>query len=325
MNISVVIPTLNEEDNLPSCLKALLRQKQEGDEIIVVDGGSTDSTIDITKKAAEVDDNVRIFEPDGDYGVGLGEGRHIGTLKANHEVVAQTDADAIPPDGWLEQIRHHFMEDDKLSVLWGNIEDRNGVPIRNMTGKFWSLMGGVSGNNTSYRREHYMEMTEGYPDVDFAEDVILIGKLAWEGKAKRDPALVMRMNMDRKRYQTGPILGWGGASMLTGAYLGGTPGMLLGGVGAGLAGTEMVYEPIAQSMEVPKSEVERQTPHHDAVGMAALGAGGAIGGPVGVAITGVGAGVMGHHWLTEGISASPTGLEQASEVVRTVKDTAELS
>ena len=52
MAISIIIPALNEEKNIASCLEAI-RQNAEGEEIeiIVVDGGSSDRTIESAKKA----------------------------------------------------------------------------------------------------------------------------------------------------------------------------------------------------------------------------------------------------------------------------------
>ena len=47
MRISVVIPVLNEEKRLPECLKALNNNREKPYEIIVADGGSTDSTKEI--------------------------------------------------------------------------------------------------------------------------------------------------------------------------------------------------------------------------------------------------------------------------------------
>lgn len=45
--ISVVLATYNEEKNLPDCLESV---KDLADEIIIVDGGSTDKTVEIAKK-----------------------------------------------------------------------------------------------------------------------------------------------------------------------------------------------------------------------------------------------------------------------------------
>ena len=54
MRLSVVIPALNEERHLGQLLSDLQRQSRRPDEIIVVDAGSTDATVDIAKRSQGV-------------------------------------------------------------------------------------------------------------------------------------------------------------------------------------------------------------------------------------------------------------------------------
>lgn len=51
MSVSIVIPALNEEEYLARCLRALLPQLERipGSEVIVVDNGSTDRTVEVAK------------------------------------------------------------------------------------------------------------------------------------------------------------------------------------------------------------------------------------------------------------------------------------
>lgn len=300
MDISIVIPTLNEEDNLPECIELLEKQMYGGDELIVVDGGSDDNTVPYSKEHA---DKVFIATADGEPST-IGAARHVGVLKAENEVVAQTDADGRPPDGWLETIRHDFENDEDLTVLWGNIEDTNGVPIRNMVGKFSTLLRGASGNNTAFRKEKYMELKQGYPNVNFMEDTAVINNLAKIGKAERDEDLVMRMNMERDRYQKYPIVGVGATSLAAGHIVGGEFGNIIQGVGIGLAGTEVTYEKIVEDRKISM--------HHDSLGAHVASLGGMIGDEVGHTVTGAGIGMILHHWVTEGMSFAPTPLQALS-------------
>ena len=83
--VSVVIPTLNEAGNILEALETLDRELVYPKEIIVVDGNSTDGTIDIVKKT-----NARlIIEPRRGYGLAL----RVGMKAAKGDVVVMVDGD----------------------------------------------------------------------------------------------------------------------------------------------------------------------------------------------------------------------------------------
>ncbi|HIG78415.1 MAG TPA: glycosyltransferase, partial [Cycloclasticus sp.] len=51
-DISIIIPTLNEEGVLGGTLQSLKVIQRQGAEVIIVDGGSVDATLDIAKQFA---------------------------------------------------------------------------------------------------------------------------------------------------------------------------------------------------------------------------------------------------------------------------------
>ncbi|MEM3562636.1 MAG: glycosyltransferase [Candidatus Jordarchaeaceae archaeon] len=54
MLISVVVPTLNEQDNIERCLRSIILQEvSEPFEVIVCDGGSIDGTVSIAERYAD--------------------------------------------------------------------------------------------------------------------------------------------------------------------------------------------------------------------------------------------------------------------------------
>ncbi len=81
MKVSIVIPTLNEEKNLPDVLKEI---KNKADEIIVVDGHSTDKTVEVAKKF-----NVKVIYDD----IGKGSALRKGMLAAKGDIIITMDAD----------------------------------------------------------------------------------------------------------------------------------------------------------------------------------------------------------------------------------------
>ncbi len=83
--ISVVIPVKNEEDTIERCLEAVFSQSLKPHEVIVVDGHSSDGTVERTREfPAKV-----VYE---DYGT-VGGARQVGVLSAEGEIVAFTDVD----------------------------------------------------------------------------------------------------------------------------------------------------------------------------------------------------------------------------------------
>ena len=114
MKISVVIPALNEEKMIEDSLKSINNQTlpRKDYEIIVVDGKSSDKTVEIARKYA---DRVLV----GNYKP-IGLARDIGLRKAKGEIVAQTDADTIVPNNWLESFIKAF-EDKRVVGAFGNL------------------------------------------------------------------------------------------------------------------------------------------------------------------------------------------------------------
>lgn len=62
-NISIIIPCLNEERHIQQCLISLIENSYPDDklELLVIDGGSTDSTLSILEKLAEQHRNIKVL------------------------------------------------------------------------------------------------------------------------------------------------------------------------------------------------------------------------------------------------------------------------
>jgi len=324
MNVSVVIPAKNEEGSIQTCLESLTSQTSVGDEIIVLDNGSTDSTAEIAESfgVTVIDAPDSRFE--GSHYRGLAQLRQFGAEQASNAIVATTDADTCPPDDWVEGIKTHFEEDDDLSVLWGVVTDTNGVPVRNLTGKYLTFIGGVSGANTAFRRRDFQELKMGYTGWPMFEDVALITRLARNGKAVHDTEMVMRTDLDKSRYQTIPIVAAGVAAAAGGAFVGGSTGAAIGGAGVGFAGSELFGEKLddlrSQFRERAGIPMELTPLHHDQIGLTMIVAGAIAGGTAGLGLVGGGAGVVAHHVLTEGVSALPSPLMKNTKSVCNIQE-----
>ncbi len=73
--VSIIIPTYNVEDYLRECLDSVCRQTLKDIEVICVNDGSTDGSLDIIKEYAAKDDRIVVLDgPNGGYGKGMNRG-----------------------------------------------------------------------------------------------------------------------------------------------------------------------------------------------------------------------------------------------------------
>ncbi len=97
--VSVIIPTLNEQESIGRCLDALKRMDfpKEGFEVILVDNGSNDRTLEIAKSYA-IALNLRTLQRPKVYVSSL---RNLGAAAARGNYLAFLDADVIVPRKWM--------------------------------------------------------------------------------------------------------------------------------------------------------------------------------------------------------------------------------
>ena len=93
--VSVVMPVYNVEPYLRQCLDSVLNQILKEIEIICVDDGSTDSSLDILKEYAEKDNRITVITQKNLY---AGVARNAGLSQARGEYIAFMDADDFYPN-----------------------------------------------------------------------------------------------------------------------------------------------------------------------------------------------------------------------------------
>jgi len=101
--ISTIIPTYNRQDFIVSSIESVLTQTYQSYEIIVVDDGSTDNTLEVLN---QFQDKIKVIQKDN--GGNASAARNVGIKHASGDYIAYLDSD----DTWYP---------DKLSIFVDNL------------------------------------------------------------------------------------------------------------------------------------------------------------------------------------------------------------
>jgi len=97
MKVSLVATVKDAGPWIDEFLRSLARQTRPPDEVVVVDGGSTDGT---AAALAAVDEITLLVEP----GANIARGRNLAIRAATHDVLLVTDADCVLSADWVERL-----------------------------------------------------------------------------------------------------------------------------------------------------------------------------------------------------------------------------
>jgi glycosyltransferase involved in cell wall biosynthesis len=115
--VSVVVPCLNEEKYLADLFEALRRQVRPPDEIVVVEGGSTDASVEVIRAAERGAGPLplRLVERPGGS---IPENLNAGIASATGDVIVRLDAHAIPSPNYIADALVH-LQDPAVGVVGG--------------------------------------------------------------------------------------------------------------------------------------------------------------------------------------------------------------
>lgn len=193
MQLSIIIPALNEAHHIAAVLLRLQPLRARGVEVIVVDGGSADGTASV---AAPLVDRVIVStkEQAGGRGRGRGRGRarqmNAGAALATGDVLLFLHADSILPDGADELILRRL---PTCNRTWGRFNvSISGthffLPVIAWFMNWRSRLTGVAtGDQAIFMTRLAFDAVGGFPDQLLMEDVEITSRLK-----KRSAPLCLR-------------------------------------------------------------------------------------------------------------------------------------
>ncbi len=176
----------NEVPGLPALVASLKSQSFPPAEVIFVDGGSTDDTVNLARRLTADDARFRVVEAGP---ATPGRGRNVGIEAARHDWLALTDAGTRLDHEWLEQLIEAVRRDPQTAFVYGNFE-----PILDSFFTRCAALAYVNPKRTvaagtmrypsiasALMRRTVWQSVGGFPDLRAAEDLIFMETMEKQG------------------------------------------------------------------------------------------------------------------------------------------------
>lgn len=178
--ISVVVPTLNAENTLAACLTSIRDQETPVDQIIVVDGGSTDQTLSIAQHKADL-----VLQTQANRSLQ----RNVGWQATDSRFILFIDADMILDSRVVGACEEAFIGDPRLVGLV--------IPEQSFGATFWARVKAFE--RTVYQGVWWMEAARCFRRADLIAsggyDPALVGEEDWDlDERMRQQGTIGRIN-----------------------------------------------------------------------------------------------------------------------------------
>jgi glycosyltransferase involved in cell wall biosynthesis len=178
LRVTVIATVLNEAQTIGVWLESFLNQSRQPDEMIIVDGGSTDGTPDLIRRYA----NQLPLKILVEQGANISRGRNLAIANATHPIIASTDAGTRLHPDWLRELMYLYEQNPSTANVAGFF-----MADYNPQSPFEVAMSATvlpsltdinpqtflpSSRSVAFRKSAW-EQVQGYPEwLDYCEDLI---------------------------------------------------------------------------------------------------------------------------------------------------------
>ena len=116
--VSIIVPSFNQGRYIRETLDSILSQDHRPLEVLVLDGASTDETVDVLRSYGDVPELQWWSEPDK----GVVDAVNKGLARAKGDIVAIQSSDDLYLPGALSAVVREFANDPELALVYGDVE-----------------------------------------------------------------------------------------------------------------------------------------------------------------------------------------------------------
>ena len=87
---SIIIPAYNASKYISECINSIINQTSDNYELIIIDDGSTDNTLEICNEVAKKNDRIKVIHQDN-KGVSITRARGVAEAKGEYLVFCDSD------------------------------------------------------------------------------------------------------------------------------------------------------------------------------------------------------------------------------------------
>ncbi len=113
--VTVIVLTWNALPYTRLCAESLLRHTDKRHELIFVDNGSKQDTVQYLKELALRHDQVKVIL--NEKNLGFAAGNNIGIAAAEGQHICLLNSDTVVTDGWLENMLNHLENDPRIGLV----------------------------------------------------------------------------------------------------------------------------------------------------------------------------------------------------------------